>query len=187
MISTSIDGSVGGSNQLFDLLSLVSDPKAYAEKVQALEAATAENKKYVELVAPASDIIRLREVARQEREAAAEELAAARKEAANLIATAKDEATAIRNAANAAASATKRRAQQGMDQVQAKHAELDRAIADAKSAEDRSEHAAAELRALADKAQQAKEDADAMMADAERVRSEIVAQHRAFIASLMEA
>lgn len=187
MISTSIDGSVGGSNQLFDLLSLVSDPKAYAEKVQALEAATAENKKYVELVAPASDILRLREVTRQEREDAAGELAAARKQAADLIAEAKEEAAAIRNTANAAAGATKRRAQQVMDHAQAKAAELDLAIADAKAAKDRSDHEAEELRALANSAQKAKDEADALMADAERVKADIIARHKAFIASLMEA
>ena len=51
MIGSSIDGS--SSNQLFDLLKVVANPEVYSEKVKSLEDAIAENKKYVELVAPA--------------------------------------------------------------------------------------------------------------------------------------
>lgn len=58
MISTDITGSA--KDNLTELLSIVTDPKAYSEKMSALQAKIAENKKYVELVAPASDIIKLR-------------------------------------------------------------------------------------------------------------------------------
>ena len=34
MIATSIDGSVGGSNQLLDLLAVVANPESYAEIVE---------------------------------------------------------------------------------------------------------------------------------------------------------
>ena len=61
-ISTNIDGStVGGANQLLDLLSLVSNPAVYEAKVKSLQNAIAENQKYVEAVAPVSEILDLRE------------------------------------------------------------------------------------------------------------------------------
>jgi len=62
MISTSITGGAA-SNQLFDLLAVVANPDAFKSKLEELEAATVENKKYVEALGPASEIIQLREQA----------------------------------------------------------------------------------------------------------------------------
>lgn len=58
-ISTNIDGSVGGANILDLLATVVSNPAVYEAKLKALQDAVAENKKYVELIGPASDIVRM--------------------------------------------------------------------------------------------------------------------------------
>ena len=92
MISTNIDGSVPGSNTLADLLALIADPKAYASKLAELEKATAENKKYVELIGPASEIDKLRSDAALDRENAAAALATAEKAAKTIVDEAKVDA-----------------------------------------------------------------------------------------------
>jgi hypothetical protein len=61
MISTNIDGSAGGTNQLFDLLALVSNPDAYKVKLDQLQKTIDENKKFIALVGPASDVLALRD------------------------------------------------------------------------------------------------------------------------------
>jgi hypothetical protein len=92
MISTNIDGSVPGSNTLTDLLALIADPKAYASKLAELEKATAENKKYVALIGPASEIDKLRSEAALDRENAAAALATAEKAAKTIVDEAKADA-----------------------------------------------------------------------------------------------
>ena len=92
MISTNIDGSVPGSNTLADLLALIADPKAYASKLAELEKATAENKKYVELIGPASEIDKLRSDAALDRENAAAAMATAEKAAKTIVDEAKADA-----------------------------------------------------------------------------------------------
>lgn len=186
MISTSIDGSVGGSTQLFDLLSLLSDPKAYADKVQALEAATAESKKYVELVAPASDIMQLREVAQQDRALAEEELLQAKERAAEIISAAKEEASEIRKSANAIAKDIKARAQQAANDIGEQQAALDRALAAAKVAEAEAKRAASEHRKMEAEERAARDLANDAAVAAERVKESLLAKHQAFIDSLKE-
>ena len=59
-ISTNIDGSLG-SNQVIDLLSILTGtPEVYASKLKALQDATEANKKYVEAIGPASEIVRIK-------------------------------------------------------------------------------------------------------------------------------
>lgn len=61
MIARDITGNtIGGANQLFDLLSFVSDPQAYAEKVKELQALIQENKRYAEAVAQVNEILEVR-------------------------------------------------------------------------------------------------------------------------------
>ena len=60
-ISNNIDGSTGGSGQLLDFLSLVTNPKIYEAKIKTLQEVTATHQKFVELVAPATEIMDLRE------------------------------------------------------------------------------------------------------------------------------
>lgn len=184
MISSSITGSVGGSNQLFELLSLVSDPEAYAEKVRALEEATAENKKYVELVAPASDIISLREKAQIDRKDAAYELAEAQRKAEEIINAAKQEAAEIKASAHRFANDTKAIAENMLSDVSAKKSELDRAEKEAKNAMAENKRSTTILRKATEEAKAAKDAADAARSDYEAIKNEIIAKHRAFIESL---
>jgi F0F1-type ATP synthase membrane subunit b/b' len=184
MIASSIDGSVGGSTQLFDLLSLVSDPEAYAKKVKALEESTAENKKYVELVAPASDILRLREVAQQDRILATEELAKAHAQAAEIISAAKKDAEQIRDSAHTFANEVKQVAQKTLNEANAKKAELDGAIKESKQAASEAKKAASDFEKKAVEAAAEKALAAQAKGDAESMKASIIAKHKAFIESL---
>ena len=55
-IATDITGG-GGSGSASQLLDLLANPDAYKTKLQAMESATAEYKKYVEAIGPASEIV----------------------------------------------------------------------------------------------------------------------------------
>lgn len=184
MISASIDGSVGGSSQLFDLLSLVSDPAAYADKVKKLEEATAENKKFVELIAPASDIISLRETSRADRQLAAEELADATAKAAEIISTAKSDAAVIKDAAHRFAADTKKLAEAALKDVQVQKSELERAEKEAKSAAAESRRATTAFKKASEEAKAQTAAAAAALQDTEALKADILAKHRAFIESL---
>lgn len=92
MIATSIDGS----NSTIELLStLLADPTVYADKLKALTEATAENKKYVDLVGPASEILATRAAADADKESASKLLADAKSEASNIVTEAKVNAAEI--------------------------------------------------------------------------------------------
>ena len=96
-ISTNIDGSSGNAeaNQVFNLLAVVANPDVYADKVRTLMEATAEHKKFLALVAPANEIVAIRQQIDQDKAAAKAELEAARQEASKLVDVAKVEARDI--------------------------------------------------------------------------------------------
>ena len=91
MISTDITGSNanGDASQVFNLLAVVANPDVYAEKVRTLMQATEEHKKFLALVAPANEIVDLREQIGKDREAAKAELEAAKAAAEQIKAEAK--------------------------------------------------------------------------------------------------
>jgi hypothetical protein len=79
MLSTDITGrATSDADGMMALIKLVSEPDAYREKLKVLVEATEENKKFVALVGPADDVLRLREAAVADRALAKEELAAAK-------------------------------------------------------------------------------------------------------------
>jgi hypothetical protein len=83
MISTDITGNAGGdASQVFNLLAVVANPDMYAKKLTEMVNATEENKKFVALAGPASDILQLRDEAKKDREDAQKELAKAKADAA---------------------------------------------------------------------------------------------------------
>ena len=94
-IANNIDGSNGGANQLLDLLSLVSNPKVYESKIKALQDATDENKKYVDLVGPASEILQLRAEAEVATQNAKDTVENAKAQALQLVNDAKRKADAM--------------------------------------------------------------------------------------------
>ena len=184
MISTNIDGSIPGSNTLTDLLALIADPKAYASKLAELEKATAENKKYVALIGPASEIDKLRSEAALDRENAAAATAFAKSfaattmdeakaEAATIIAKAKDKAADIiadTKAANAEAKKLKVSLAEAIENANALMVNAEVKISEAE-AKERAANLMAEDLAKAEAALAAEKDA-------------IAARHKQFIESL---
>ena len=183
-IANNIDGTSGSSSQLFDLLTVVSNPTLYQEKLQSLEAAIAENKKYVALVGPASDILALKEKAQKDSENAAEVLDSAKQQATELISDAKTQASSIVSTAKSEADNLKADAQQVVIMANAIKAQAESAASQVAQTQANAEAVAKEAsnkviqlnKEIAD-AQAAKDAANALKAD-------IIAKHKAFIASL---
>jgi chromosome segregation ATPase len=184
-ISYSIDGTSDSSvNQIFDLLAVMADPKAYNEKLQALQTAVAENKKYVDLVGPANDIMMLREKADTELAEARDQAKQMREEADGVLAEAKTEAKAIVAEASKKASESKAAAKKLEEDAKRKNDDLDVKIsnlaaqqaaldADKKSVEKMAEMALAERQEAIKQQEAAKAERDA-----------VIAKHKALIESL---
>ena len=96
-ISTDITGGGGQTEatRFLDMLSLMSNPEVYANKLKVLVDATEENKKYVELAAPASEILALRKSTEEVNSQAKIALAEANEEAESIKSKAKEEADAL--------------------------------------------------------------------------------------------
>lgn len=173
-----------GSNQLMDLLTVVANPAAYKAKVDALEAATAENKKYIELVAPADEILKLRDTVAQNAADSQAALEKASAEAASTIADAKAQAAELVKTAQAKADALTAKAQAADTEAQAKLADAQKAMAGAaalqKNANDQMTEYASKLQAL----EKAKAELDTANADIAVIKADLLAKHQAFIASL---
>jgi cell division septum initiation protein DivIVA len=185
MIINNIDGSTGNSTQILDLLSLVAaDPKVYQSKLKALEDATAEHKKYVELISPASDILTLKEKSQKDAQEAAKALADAKAEAKSIVSDATEKAKSlIANAQDSANTLVKDaksiKSQADADLLVAKQAQSKADRAQSKA--DSNSASAAEKSKLLDKAIA---DTNAAKEDAEAVKAEIIAKHKAFLESL---
>lgn len=182
-IATSITGG-SASNPLLDLLAIVANPDAYKEKIDALDAATAENKKYIEAIGPASEIVELRDQAKGLRQEADDykkaaiaqadaDLLAAQEQARKTTAAAKIKADDLIDQANT----TKAQADGLISKVQEELAAAERAKVEAVKAQAVAEAKATELA-------QALADAATAKADAETVKADILAKHQAFIKGL---
>ena len=183
-ISNNIDGTSGSSSQLFDLLTVVSNPALYQEKLQSLESSIAENKKYVDLVGPASDILALKEKAKKDAEDAAEVLENAKQQAAKLVSDANQQASKSIATAKSEADNLKADAQQVVIMANALKAQAESAAAKAAQTQVNAEAVVKEANNKV--IQLDKEIADAQTAKdaANALKAEIVAKHKAFIASL---
>lgn len=184
-ISTDITGNVVNStNQLFDLLALVSNPTQYEAKLKALQDATEEYKKHVALVGPASEILQIREgmdaarkdldelIAAKQKEAE-DELSSAKEQAQGILASSKEEFERNKQAAQllikeanstlSGARTTKKQAEELLKVTEARAKQLDE---DKKAVE--------ELRATA----------EATIAEYQALKDELAAKHKAFIEGL---
>jgi cell division septum initiation protein DivIVA len=185
MIANNIDGSSGGSSQILELLSLVAaDPKVYQSKLKALEDATAEHKKYVELVGPVADILTIKAKAKADLDEAAKTLSEAKQQAADLVSEAKAQAKSLIDNAQDSANilvedAKSIKSQADADLLVAKQAQSKADRAQSKA--DSNSASAAEKSNLLDKAIA---DANAAKEAAEVVKAEILAKHEEFIKSL---
>ena len=178
MISTDITGGVGGdASQVFNLLAVVANPDAYGAKLKALVEATEENKKFVALVAPASDILKIREEIEGDKALAKQELKDAKRDADKAKADAKaaakvttDKADKILADAQEQATKLLAEAQKELNDAKSSNAALKAQIAAA---------SAAEKAALARADELAK-----MQADAKAERDAVIAERKALAAKV---
>lgn len=182
-IANSITGG-GASNQLMDLLAVVANPDVYKAKIDALESATAENKKYVEAIGPASEIVALRDEAKAKAQEAQEALEKAKGDAAQIkeSADAQAKVTLVEAQRKAdamvyEASQAKEKADAALVEAAAKLKQAEKATEDADKARSIAESKAAEL-------EQAIADAQSAEADARATKAAIIAKHQSFIAGL---
>lgn len=96
MIATDITGSATGDvSQVFNLLAVVANPELYGDKLKALVEATEEHKKYLALVAPASEIVTIRQQIDSDKAKAKEVLIESKAKAKQVVKSAEDDAARI--------------------------------------------------------------------------------------------
>jgi hypothetical protein len=182
-IATNITGGAS-SNQLMDLLAVVANPDVYKAKLDALDAATAENKKYIELAAPASEILAMREQIKAKNAEADAELADAKERAANAVKEAKEKADSLVSTAQAKADILLAAAAENKAYRDSVLAQAKAELAAAQQAKDDALKAQAIAEAKASELTQALEAAEAAKAEAEAVKADILAKHQAFVQGL---
>ena len=184
-ISNSIDGSSNSAaSQIFDLLSIMADPKAYNEKLKALQEAIEKNQKFVELVGPAKDIVNLHEKAKQEYlDAKAAAQAVIEQSKAEAEAT-KSEAAVILDDARKQAAEVKKSAQKLEYEAQVKNNDLAGRIIVVQNEKALLEAARWNAETISANADEQIKAAEAARAAANADRDAIIAKHKAFIESL---
>jgi cell division septum initiation protein DivIVA len=182
-ISTDITGG-SSSNQLLDLLTVVANPTVYKAKIDALDAATAENKKYVEAIGPASEIVALRDEANANVAKSKEALSKANAEAFQIKEKANSDSQAILQAAKIKSDALIKSAEETKAQVEVVMAQAQEELALAKKAIAYAKEAKESAQAKEQELTQALQDANEAKAQAEEARADILAKHQAFVQGL---
>jgi hypothetical protein len=181
MIATSIDGS----NSTLDLLStLLADPTVYADKLKALTEATAENKKYVDLVGPASEIVAIRAQAELDRAAAAQAVADAKTLAMSIVGGAHADAAAILADAQGQADTLIAQAKAQKAESDAVLAQSKASLADVKRAESEAKAATAAAKVQSDALAIQQAATEAMQAEVAGIKAALLAKTKAFIEGL---
>lgn len=186
MISNNIAGIANDSSQqLFSLIGLISDPNGYTQKLKDLQDAADRNQKYVELVAPAEDILTLKDKSIADANAAATALVDAKTQAAQIVADAKAQAASLLADANAQASQIVGDTKAANADAKSKVSDLNNQIAAAKASQDASDKAAADYAAQSAILVAKQKDLDAAKAEAIAEKQSIIDAHKAFIESLV--
>lgn len=181
MIATSIDGS----NSTVELLStLLADPAVYADKLKELTEATAENKKYVALVGPASEIIATRAAADADKAEAAKILASARAEAGVIIEDAKVSSEGLLSEAQAQADQLVADASVKQKSAASAEAQAKVKVVDAEQTKLLFSNLMAEYQLKVADLEAKIAAANQAKADAESERKNIIDKHQAFIEGL---
>jgi len=183
-ITTDITGGSGASNQLLDLLAVVANPDVYKAKLDALEAATAANKVYVEAIGPASEIVALREQAAVEKQQADEMVVKAGVTAENIVNAAQTQANTLVSDAQTQANAIAAQAQKTKAEAEQVLSDAKAAAVEAQRAQEKAESAQASADAQAAVLQASQEAADQALAEAKALKADIIAKHEAFIKGL---
>jgi len=184
MISHSIDGSTGSSGQLLDLLTLVANPDSYKAKIQALEQATAENKKYVEAVGPVAEILQMRDAILAEKAESAKALALANEQAVQIIASARKEADSLLLNTKTQAESTLAEANAVRDNANSANSAALQALKEIEKAQKKADDLAAKGMAQIDEAEAEKAAVAQERVQVAELKASILAKHQAFIQSL---
>lgn len=185
MIITDITGNAGGdASQVFNLLAVVANPEVYGEKLKALVSATEENKKYVALVAPASEILELRKQIETDRAQAAKLLKDAKAEATNIEASAKSKAQAMINETSEVVSKAKALAVQAHESSAGKLAEIDVILKDLQRQLTSAETAEKKATVQIEAAVEAKTNLEAEKTQVVTLKNKLIAKAKAFAEEL---
>lgn len=182
MIGGNIDGST--SNQLFDLLTVMANPDVYSAKLKALEAATAENKKTIELVGKVDDILKLRKKAEDDAKAAADKLRAAADEASKTVAAANSQAKQVVDNARDLYEERSKELDVKFQQANALMEVAKASLSDADKQRKLADQLALEAKAAKEEVAAELAKATAYREEYQKLRNEIVLKHQAFISGL---
>ena len=182
MISYNIDGS--SQNQLLDFLSVIANPDVYANKLKELQAATEENKKYVEAVAPVSDVMALRESLLKQNADATAALDSANAQADQIISDARASAETIVSGAQAQAQAIVAQANEVKSNADELSSQVKAALADAKKAEKDAKMATDAAKAQSDTLLKSQAAVDALQVEVADIKAALLAKTQAFIKGL---
>jgi cell division septum initiation protein DivIVA len=182
MIASNIDGS--SQNQFFDFLSVIANPEVYATKLKELQAATEENKKFVEAVAPASDIIALRESLQKQNADAKTALENANAQAEKIVNNATAFAVNIVSDAKTQAQSIIEQADEIKNNANALSSQVTAALADVKKAEKDAKLATAAANAQAQSLAAAQATTEALQTEVAEIKTTLLAKTQAFIEGL---
>lgn len=182
MIVTNIDGSA--SNPLMNLLDLVSNPDEYKKRIKALEDATAENLKAVELVGKAAKVTELLASAEADRKLAADELSEAKAKSSDLLKDTKAKANKVLTDADVKIKAMYEDAVKAKDDAEAAKAAAEKSLAEANSEKAKIAKDRDVLDALIKAAKEREEAAKKEFDEYAKARADVLAKHQAFISGL---
>ena len=174
----------GGSNQLMDLFTVVSNPDAYTAKIQALQDAINEHKKVIEAVGPAKNILELREQTKEANALAVSKITDAQAKADVLLAEAKTQAESVVANAKAEATALVDETKAVKEEAKADAAAVKKTLKDAGQAKTDAEAVIADYTARSKALENQQAEAESLKAEAQATKTAILAKHQAFIASL---
>jgi hypothetical protein len=182
-IANNITGGGGGSSAS-QLLDLLANPDAYQAKLQAMENATAEYKKYVDAVGVATEINAIRDQVKANQAQADAEITEAKALAVKIATDAQTEADAKLAAAQATADELTTQASANKAEASALLAQAKKAMQQAEVAQAVADNAKASADAQAAMLFASQETADQTLAQAQALKADILAKHKAFIESL---
>ena len=176
--------SGGGSNQLLDLIAIVTNPEAYTAKLKVLQDAISEHKKLIDVVGPAKDIVELREKAASSAAEASAALAQAKVDAVNLVSEAKVQAKELSKVAQGKANDILAKAKAVDAEVQGKLAELEKSLGGAAALQNTANAKVVEYDAKLQKLEDAQAKLALDKAEIAAGKAALLAKHKAFIESL---
>jgi cell division septum initiation protein DivIVA len=184
-IATDITGNaVGGTNQLMEMLTLISDTKQFEAKLKALQDATETHRKHIALVGPADEIVRLRDDAAKTKKTADEYAQKRKKEADEVLADAKAEAARLVAEAQASADRLAEEAKKTKLEVGKELAEAKATTAGIKDLNKQTAARLKELEAEKDALVRVKKAAEDERAAFQSLKDTLIAKHKAFIEGL---